>query len=68
MRVFTKYCRGILHYVAGWNDLEGKHHTKMFSTKKYGVEIALSLAVKHREDMIAELNGRGAGYSENHGK
>lgn len=40
----------------------------MFSTKKYGVEIALSLAVKHREDMIAELNGRGAGYSENHGK
>ena len=51
-----------------WRDLSGKNCTKLFSTRKYGYDLAFQLACEHREKMIAELNEQGAGYSPTHGK
>ena len=40
---------------------------KSFSTKKFGVMPAFCMAVKHRKEVIAELNRKGYGYANNHG-
>lgn len=59
---------GDFHAVASWNDLNGKHHSKNFSFKKYGEEEAFRLACEYRAKMIEELNKQGAGYTVSHGK
>jgi hypothetical protein len=41
---------------------------KKFSVKKLGLLPAFKAAVECRRKMIEELNGQGAGYTENHGK
>lgn len=54
---------------ARWCDLEtGKRRCKTFSINKYGEEEAFRLACECRDVMIREMNKKGAGYSENHGK
>lgn len=59
---------GNTYSVARWNSLDGKTVCKYFSVEKYGEEKALDLAVKAREEAIAELNKNGAGYSKRHGE
>lgn len=54
--------------VANWYDLSGKAMNKKFSVKKLGLLPAFKAAVECRRKMIEELNGQGAGYTENHGK
>lgn len=53
-----------------WSDNNTKHtrKSKGFSVKKYGLLPAFAMACAHREQMIAELNAQGYGYTENHGK
>ena len=57
-----------LYAAAQWHDLTGKIKKKAFSVKKYGLLEAFALACRYRENIIAELNKQGAGYSDNHGK
>lgn len=51
-----------------WKGLDGKHGSKTFSVKKFGLLPAFAMACKVRDEVIAELNAQGAGYTENHGK
>lgn len=53
-----------------WSEEKGKYiqRGKYFSTDKYGLLPAFAMACKYREKMIQELNARGYGYTENHGK
>lgn len=53
--------------VAWWRDENGKSKSKSFPVKRFGLLKAFSLAVRHRLEMINELNIRGAGYSPSHG-
>lgn len=55
-------------WVAQWKDLDGKKRCKWFSVSKYGNEAAFAMAVKTREQAIEQLNQRGAGYTDRHGK
>lgn len=55
-----------LYAVAQWRDINGKHHKKSFSVKKYGKELAELLATEYREYHILLLNLGGAGYSAQH--
>lgn len=57
-----------LYASAQWHSLEGRVKKKAFSVNKYGLLEAFALACQYRENIIAELNKQGAGYSENHGK
>jgi len=56
------------HVVATWIDYKGKKNTKNFNCRKLGLLEAFAEAVKHRSNMIAENNLKGAGYSYSHGK
>lgn len=67
--VYPMKHKGILHYVANWYDFQlKKRKTRVFSTRKYGETVALALAKECRKSAIEEMNARGAGYSEQHGK
>lgn len=54
--------------VATWYNVEGTPENKKFSVRKLGLMPAFKAAVEHRRKMIEELNAKGAGYTENHGK
>lgn len=54
-------------FIATWVD-EGKVRSKQFSSIKYGVTAAFNMAVEHRKAMIEQLNAKGYGYTERHGK
>ena len=54
------------YYVAQWTD--GKVKNKHFSIKKLGEDEAFKQASDYRDKMVDEMNLRGAGYTERHGK
>lgn len=54
-------------FMAHWMQ-DGLLRSKCFSVKKYGLMPAQQLAVDYRNKMIAELNMKGYGYSDQHGK
>ena len=58
---------GFSRYRAMWMTLDGVKKTKSFSCNKLGEQEAFRLACEHRQQMIAELNAQGAGYTERHG-
>ena len=47
--------------------IDGRISTRSFSVLKYGKDEAFRLACEWRQQMIAELNAQGAGYTERHG-
>lgn len=55
------------HWRAVWFE-NGKVKSKAFNVRKYGYEGAFKLACAHRENMIRQLNSKGADYTELHGK
>lgn len=54
-------------FTATWVE-EGKVRSKQFSSRKYGVTAAFIMAVDYRKMMIEQLNAKGYGYTERHGK
>ena len=60
--------KGKLTYGVTWVDLENKKHCKIFTVSKYGLLESFALACAYRDMIISELNSKGAGYTENHGK
>lgn len=54
-------------FTATWVE-EGKVRSKQFSSRKYGVTAAFNMAVDYRKMMIEQLNAKGYGYTERHGK
>jgi hypothetical protein len=61
----------ILYAKAQWKEMVNgvlTNRTKSFSTAKLGLLPAFAAACKYREDKIKELNAKGYGYSETHGK
>lgn len=65
----TKVIAGVTYtaWVASWQDLNKKRHTKNFSIQKYGEEVSFELAKNFRDCKILELNEMGAGYADSHG-
>ena len=55
------------YWVAHWNNLNGRHMSRVFNIKEFGYERAKELAIEARKDAIKQLNAQGAGYTENHG-
>ena len=55
---------GRSYFIANWRDENGNHIKQYFPIKKLGKEIALSMAIRCRNDAIAELNFKGLGYPE----
>lgn len=55
-----------LAYVAYFNDLDGRARYKHYSIRKYGEDEALRLATAWRMARIAEVNAKGAGYTDRH--
>lgn len=47
---------------------DGKQIKKSFSIRKYGLDGALALGIKFREEGIKYMNENGAAYTERHGK
>lgn len=64
---YYDYPNSRLHWRASYYNLDGKHIHKYFSIDEYGEQEAFRLACEHRQQMIAELNAQGAGYTERHG-
>ncbi len=62
-----QYGTGRWYYVVTWFDEEGRHN-KAFSIKKLGVMTAFRNSIILRQKMIAELNTKGFGYTDRHGK
>lgn len=60
--------KGYWYYVAHWVDLNGSTKFKWFSILKYGENGAFTLAMKAREDAIANLIENGEWYGERHGQ
>lgn len=54
-------------WVASIIDLQGKKYQKGFSIKKFGMMPAYAMACILRDELVAELNSQGAGYSIYHG-
>lgn len=54
-------------YEAFWQE-DGKRKSKTFSADKYGFDAALQMATYFRENKIWELNLKGDGYSDRHGR
>ncbi len=65
--VSTRDYKGNIRFTAFWRDLNGKEHSKSFSTNRYG-DKAEQMAIEYRLQRIEELNAQAAGYSEKHGK
>jgi hypothetical protein len=59
---------GCQYWRASWYSLSGKRKSKNFAIKRRGEREAFRLACECRDRMIEELNLRGAGYTETHGK
>lgn len=55
------------NWVVNYTDLYGKQKCKSFSSKKYGYDVAKTLAIEYRRKMIDDLNKQGAGYTDTHG-
>lgn len=60
----SEYVANKIYYYAKavWNDSNGKRKTKFFPYIKYGKQEAFRLATEARNQALAELNTRGAGY------
>lgn len=56
------------YWAAQYRDLDGKQKTRYFSVRKFGYDGAFHLALEFRERILEDLNKRGAGYTERHGK
>lgn len=54
------------YYIANWQE-SGKRRLKKFSIKRYGTELAFTLACEHRARKIEELILAGESYTERHG-
>lgn len=54
------------YYYAQWTNEDGKVVSKIFTINKYGEDLAFQLAVEFRMLKLAELNDKGANYSERH--
>lgn len=57
----------VLKWYAIWYNLEGKRRSKCFSVRKYGHDLAFTLACEYRKGIIEQLNNEGAGYTNRHG-
>lgn len=57
---------GTTSAVARWNE-NGKQRSKFFSTRKYGLLPAFSLACVARAKAVADLNADGRDYTLRHG-
>lgn len=60
-----------LYAVCSWSEIiSGVFYkrSRSFSVKRFGLLPAFAMACKYREAKIRELNEKGYGYSENHGK
>lgn len=55
------------YWVAEWRRVDGRTGAKAFSVLKHGYDKAKEMAIKHRQDMIIELNARGNMYTTTHG-
>lgn len=66
--VYYELTNGCEYYVGHYSDMNGKLIRKRFSIKKLGKENALMLAKSFRDDAIQNLNSKGAGYTDRHGK
>lgn len=71
----TSGVTGVSYWDAGnaWravviDHVTGKQKCKTFSIKKYGDDLAFDLACDAREQMIDDMNKRGAGYTSRHGR
>jgi hypothetical protein len=64
---FTTTKNGCGLWQASWRDLKGRARKRAFSSAKYGFMPAYLMAVKHRRQMIEQLNTEGAGYTDRHG-
>lgn len=60
--------KGCEYWRVDWVDLDGTPRCKSFSIKKLGSDVAFTLAVEFRSNVIGTLNENGAGYTERHGK
>jgi HNH endonuclease/AP2 domain len=65
--VYFTTTNGYTYARAYWCNLSGKLEQKNFSCKKLGRDLAFQQACEYRQQMLAELNASGAGYSERHG-
>lgn len=59
-------CEGRVYYIARWRD-KGKQISRCFRVAGDETE-ALDLAVEARKEAVEEMNRRGAGYTDRHGK
>lgn len=68
--VYRTTISGTDYYIAFWKDFfsEDARKSKAFSIKKFGEDVAFSMAVACREKAIADMVDKGAPYSEFHGK
>lgn len=66
--VFHTSATGYSRARAQWRDMDGNLQSKSFNINKLGIMVAFRDAVIYRQKMIEELNARGAGYTERHGK
>lgn len=57
----------IRKYVVAIYTEKCKKKSKSFSCEKYGDDTALQMALKYRDEKIAELNALGFGYTDRHG-
>lgn len=55
-----------VQYVARYQSLDGKQISKEFSSYKYGLLPAFTMACVWRENALKELNKLGAGYTDRH--
>lgn len=55
------------YWCANSHNLKGERISRYFSVEKVGFDEAYQSACEHRQQMIAELNAQGAGYTERHG-
>lgn len=55
-------------YWVGRYSSNGKQVARLFSINKFGFDVARELAIKFRTESVMNLNIRGAGYTDRHGK
>lgn len=67
--VYRAIRNGRMSWVASWRDLNtGGKMSKVFYIDETDEDSAFERACLFREDVIAALNARGAGYTDRHGK
>jgi len=51
----VSYHKKSKRWLAKWQDRDGNHRSKCFSSKKYSNDIAKAKAIEHRSQMIRSL-------------